>query len=662
MVNVSNFKEFVEKINRDINEKYDNFSFIFAKERKELSNLSKLVSPKQLISLIQNHINENYDFNYGGQKEVQYHIYKNKNDYIDYGLGFSFETSRSNPNPFNTVKPFTDVFLDKDFNIYLNQLINKGYNFIRCNVDNFYKPVLGKYYLFGKSIRINNNEISDEDYENMLNNFANDLFNLYKKIFTMRKEFMDNKKMPIDNNNDLLHKCQELLENNYNLILTGAPGTGKTYLAKQIAASIILEKEINSYNELNSEEKANIKNQMGFVQFHPSYDYTDFVEGIKPTKDKLFERQDGIFKEFCKKALDEISYQSLDEDEDVDEIQDISEYDKNLVAYLKQYIDALKDECKNNPVELKGFVGKNISPLVDAGYNDKKIFFTIQNSKTGKKSNKEARIDFFIGAYKRFIENDVFSYTQDSFVKQIKFWWSPASFYGFVLKFYEKYNDELKKIKGGDYKEKKYVFIIDEINRGDLNKILGELFYALDPGYRGHEGMVKTQYSSLINAVDDPFKHGFYIPENVYIIGTMNDIDRSVESMDFAIRRRFAWQEVKPEDTADEILKNVKIDSAASVLNDFNKMIADKDALGEMYQIGASYFLKLNNYINDDKINDQESIKEAYQKLWDNHLKGLIHEYVRGKKSGEEIFDKIKNKYFDLTGINCKENNEDTAE
>lgn len=487
-----------------------------------------------------------------------------------------------------------------------------------------------------------------------------------KKIFNnfLKENNLEELDLASSNNheNDLLNKCQELLKSNYNLILTGAPGTGKTYLAKQIAASIILEKEINSYNELNSEEKANIKNQMGFVQFHPSYDYTDFVEGIKPTKDKLFERQDGIFKEFCKKALDEISYQSLDEDEDVDEIQDISEYDKNLVAYLKQYIDALKDECKNNPVELKGFVGKNISPLVDAGYNDKKIFFTIQNSKTGKKSNKEARIDFFIGAYKRFIENDVFSYTQDSFVKQIKFWWSPASFYGFVLKFYEKYNDELKKIKGGDYKEKKYVFIIDEINRGDLNKILGELFYALDPGYRGHEGMVKTQYSSLIDAVDDPFKHGFYIPENVYIIGTMNDIDRSVESMDFAIRRRFAWQEVKPEDTADEILKDVKINNAASVLNGFNKMIADKDALGEMYQIGASYFLKLNNYINDDKVNDQESIKEAYQKLWDNHLKGLIHEYVRGKKSGEEIFDKIKNKYFDLTGINCKENNEDTAE
>lgn len=577
--------------------------------------------------------------------EGSYIILKDKSNFIKLGISKNCMKKAL----ISELKIFDDAEDAKKYNIDYDEVV------MYLEIDKWLEPInleLIKKLISDSYYRIKN--ISQiQNYENKK------LFNEFLKVNNLEELDLTSSN---NHENDLLNKCQELLESNYNLILTGAPGTGKTYLAKQIAASIILEKEINSYNELNSEEKANIKNQMGFVQFHPSYDYTDFVEGIKPTKDKLFERQDGIFKEFCKKALDEISYQSLDEDEDVDEIQDISEYDKNLVAYLKQYIDALKDECKNNPVELKGFVGKNISPLVDAGYNDKKIFFTIQNSKTGKKSNKEARIDFFIGAYKRFIENDVFSYTQDSFVKQIKFWWSPASFYGFVLKFYEKYNDELKKIKGGDYKEKKYVFIIDEINRGDLNKILGELFYALDPDYRGHEGMVKTQYSSLINAVDDPFKHGFYIPENVYIIGTMNDIDRSVESMDFAIRRRFAWQEVKPEDTADEILKNVKIDSAASVLNDFNKMIADKDALGEMYQIGASYFLKLNNYINDNKVNDQESIINAYQKLWDNHLKGLIHEYVRGKKSGNEIFNKIQNKYFDLTGINCKENNEDTAE
>lgn len=429
----------------------------------------------------------------------------------------------------------------------------------------------------------------------------------------------------IEESNMIVSNIKNKLLKSKNLILTGAPGTGKTHLAKNIAASIILDKEVNSYDDLSDAEKDTIKKQMEFVQFHPSYDYTDFVEGIKPAKDKSFERQDGIFKEFCKNALNEISFQSSEEDDEVDESRDISEYDKTLVIYLKKYLDELKNECINNNVELKGFTGKNISPLVDAGYNDKKLFFTIQNSETGKRSVKEARIDFFIGAYKRFIENDVFSYTQDSFVKQIKFWWSPSSFYGFMRKFYDKYNDELKKIKGGGYKEKKYVFIIDEINRGDLNKILGELFYAIDPGYRGYEGMVKTQYNSLINAVDDPFKQGFFIPENVYIIGTMNDIDRSVESMDFAIRRRFAWQEITSEMTENEILARLKntdlINQSKSRLKKLNSFLTN--LLGNEYNIGASYFLKLTECNNN------------FEELWENHLYGVLYEYLRGYEKDE---------------------------
>lgn len=427
--------------------------------------------------------------------------------------------------------------------------------------------------------------------------------------------------------NKMKNEIYELLKSNYNLILTGAPGTGKTYLAKQIAAKMIFGEDKN-LKDLNDDEKAKFKEQYKFVQFHPSYDYTDFVEGIRPvTKNDDtygFKRKDGTFKEFCKSAI-------------------VKENDiKTFCEYIGKYIKEKGSFPIQNISEKE-----NKSPITKIEFNDEGVRIEAGTPGTGDNGFSTKTYNEILKYYENYII--LKDKSRKNLISKVGITDREHTYmHGFLHAMYEYFN-------------KNFVFVIDEINRGDINKILGELFYAIDLGYRGEKGKVETQYQNLVES-GDVFENGFYIPENVYIIGTMNDIDRSVESMDFAIRRRFAWQEVKPEDTADEILKNVKINSAASVLNDFNKMIADKDALGEMYQIGASYFLKLNNYINDDKINDQESIKEAYQKLWDNHLKGLIHEYVRGKKSGEEIFDKIKNKYFDLTGINCKENNEDTAE
>ena len=281
------------------------------------------------------------------------------------------------------------------------------------------------------------------------------------------------------------NEIKDLLKNNYNLVLTGAPGTGKTYLAKEIVKSLIKGDRKDIKDEQLNEE---VKKQMGFVQFHPSYDYTDFVEGIRPKKDSNgFERVDGIFKEFCKKAIED--------------------------------------------------------------------------------------------------------------------------------------------------KTNKYYFIIDEINRGDLNKILGELFYSLDMGYRGEKGKVKTQYQNMIED-GDVFQEGFYIPENVYIIGTMNDIDRSVDSMDFAIRRRFAWKEITAEDTAGSILENLENkDEIINRMINLNKAISNIAGLNSMYHIGASYFLKLEKYNYD------------YEKLWDNHLKGLLYEYLRGKKDIVNLIKELKDAY-----------------
>ncbi len=282
--------------------------------------------------------------------------------------------------------------------------------------------------------------------------------------------------VPSDNPFDekLFKEYLSLLLNNGNLILTGAPGTGKTFLAKAMAASIV---GGCAWDDLSAEQKK----RCGFVQFHPSYDYTDFVEGLRPDSDGKFKRRDGVFKEFCKMALD---------------------------------VDG--KEC---------------------------------------------------------------------------------------------------------------VFIIDEINRGELSKIFGELFYAIEPDYRGTEGIVMTQYNEMVEKEDD-FKGGFYIPDNVFIIGTMNDVDRGVEAMDFAVRRRFVWREI----TADESAKNMGItgDAYAKMVA-VNNMLSQK-GLSDAYHIGGAYFRKLKD--------------GDFNELWNLRLKGVISEYFRGEPDAKDKIQAVENAYF----------------
>ena len=193
-------------------------------------------------------------------------------------------------------------------------------------------------------------------------------------------------------------------------------------------------------------------------------------------------------------------------------------------------------------------------------------------------------------------------------------------------------------------KSSKYVFIIDEINRGELSKIFGELFYAIDPGYRGEKGKVKTQYQNLIDN-DDVFVDGFFVPENVYILATMNDIDRSVESMDFALRRRFAWKEIKPEDRMEMLSEKLDHDTcvkAIRVMNALNKDISKTRGLGSAYQIGPAYFLKL----------DKELYNGDFTALWDMHIEILLKEYLRGYSNADAKVEEFKNVYFNSLNEN----------
>ncbi|MBF2262236.1 MrcB family domain-containing protein [Staphylococcus capitis] len=288
-----------------------------------------------------------------------------------------------------------------------------------------------------------------------------------------------------------------------NIILRGAPGTGKSYLAKAVASQIIG----------ISDEQLDSSEQFEFVQFHPKYDYTDFVQGIRPIIDENgnmgFKLKSGIFKTFCEKAIQ--------------------------------------------------------------------------------------------------AQNNIFS---DELVENHE-------------------NDE------------KYVFVIDEINRGEISKIFGELFFSIDPSYRGITGAVKTQYSNMESESDK-----FYIPENVYIIGTMNDIDRSVDTFDFAMRRRFRFIEIEANENIEmlEALGDKKEEATIKMIS-LNDAISQVEELDSNYHIGAAYFLKLKDM--------------SFEELWEDYLEPLLSDYVRGLFSEEEIMESFKTAY---TNPNLELGSEDESD
>lgn len=421
----------------------------------------------------------------------------------------------------------------------------------------------------------------------------------------------------------------ELLKSNKNLILTGAPGTGKTYLAKEIA------KEMGEYE---------------FVQFHPSYDYTDFVEGLRPQDENgniVFERKDGVFKEFCKEALKNL----IDSKKDIATLN----YEEIIKKYLEEYIDYInkkisKDGDGEGIFPINGIGGGIAAPIIDINYEGEELEFTVRIKASKKEYKINNKLDLYVDYYKKFVSKNPTEWTFQTFTTQLMVAKGYHTYiYGFLEEFYKNYNDKIendKKQAGKNnitvqkVEEKDFVFIIDEINRGEISKIFGELFFSIDSGYRGEKGKVKTQYDNLIEDGDE-FKDGFYIPENVYIIGTMNDIDRSVESMDFAMRRRFAWKEIKAKDTQDSILGELVDlkDEAIKRMDKLNEAISSIPELSDDYNIGASYFLKLDNYYNG---NNKD---EAFKKLWENHLKGLLFEYTRGMPNQKEIMEKFKNAY-----------------
>lgn len=402
-------------------------------------------------------------------------------------------------------------------------------------------------------------------------------------------QIKDNTKMAKE---ELYYEIMNLLKANHNLVLTGAPGTGKTYMACEVAKLM----------------GAEIK----FVQFHPSYDYTDFVEGLRPT-DSLegqmgFERKDGIFKNFCREAIENLE----DSKKNIEEI-------KNEVSWKDRLDKFISDSIKTK-AEYKLYSGKNFF----IKHNKNNNYVEVYNKNNERTPRLPLRKDKILDLLIKNIQLDTVASTRKHFKKNDDR--QKASYIYAIVKELRKQN---KKVT-----EKPFVLIIDEINRGDASKIFGELFYAIDPGYRGkNENLVQTQYQNLISDTD-VFAKGFYVPENVYILATMNDIDRSVECMDFAMRRRFVWKEITPSDTAYMLGGPGKSQESKNKMAALNAEIAKTEGLGYAYQIGPAYFKKLEKNGND------------FDKLWTMNIEPLLKEYLRGFRDAEKLLNGFKEAYY----------------
>ena len=403
----------------------------------------------------------------------------------------------------------------------------------------------------------------------------------------------------------------KLLLESKNLIFRGAPGTGKSYLAKQIAADIISNGYTDKWADLTEEQRR----QVEFVQFHPSYDYSDFVEGLRPKMNEDgsmgFELQDGIFKSFVDRARRNF--------EDSQKPKEVREKEISSNTALEEFLA----DIELGEDEFKTVMGRKFN-ITDI--DDKHIYLEILGNGT------ENKIFLKIDELRKMLESgENFEKVRDvTRFFGIKFTQQVFSYYFVLFKAIKAAGKANRKAKVEEEPLKKYIFIIDEINRGEISKILGELFFAIDPGYRGQAGEVATQYSNMHDNPDEKL----YIPENVYIIGTMNDIDRSVDSFDFAMRRRFRFVEVRAESTqdmldtiADEDTKN----EAIARMDRLNAEILKVEGLNENYQIGASYFLKLKYLDFDD--------------FWTDYLEPLLQEYVRGLYDEKGIMKRFARAY-----------------
>jgi 5-methylcytosine-specific restriction protein B len=447
--------------------------------------------------------------------------------------------------------------------------------------------------------------------------FFNSQFDYEKEVSTVTKENNSNNSMSL----------------NLNQILFGPPGTGKTY--NTINKSVAIANPDFDLNQPRTEIKKEFDRLIKegiivFTTFHQSMSYEDFIEGIKPIEPKvegqpvIYKVIPGILKEICEriKNIDKLTSNSLPN------ANSVSNFDELYSAFIKKLKEIISELEEN---ETHTFQSRRSRVKLIKIENDDSI------STTGETANSTETVtkDKLERIYKKYSSPDEIT----NLVKQLRevgtdIGWTTNYFA--VFKALKEFESSIKTNKSNDFKTKKkqdFVLIIDEINRGNVSQIFGELITLIEEDKRlgADEALeVTLPYS----------KEKFGVPPNLYILGTMNTADRSVEALDAALRRRFSFEEMPPRPIliANEgELKEVKgfLDNIELplLLNTINKRI--EKLLDQDHQIGHSYFMSVKNY---------KDLKSALK----NKIIPLLQEYFFGDYGkiglviGKEFFEAVE--------------------
>ncbi|EKS9086027.1 AAA family ATPase [Campylobacter jejuni] len=383
-----------------------------------------------------------------------------------------------------------------------------------------------------------------------------------------------------------------------NQILYGSPGTGKTYHTIDKALEILGE-NLESRDEKKAKFDEYVKNgQIVFTTFHQSYGYEEFVEGIKPridskenSKEIEYEIKDGIFKELCEKALDNYENSILNTDELNKKIE-LKEKVENFLNWLLETNEPIGKTKGGNFFVVE--IDNKTIVIYSEGVERFDGIFNLNLSIFMELLKCKDEFNNATEMFKKVFNRDYADRTHTYYFNLVK-----------KFKAYEEkqLTAKIENNKNNDNSLKPYIIIIDEINRGNLSKIFGELITLIEPSKRigeKEELKVTLPYSG----------EKFGVPKNVYIIGTMNTADRSITSLDTALRRRFEFIEMMPDVSKLSIdCEGINLQELLKAINTRIEYLLDREKT-----IGHAFFISVENL-------------ESLKKVFKNRIIPLLQEY-----------------------------------